>query len=571
LRDKGYYGFSREYVYFLTDTISEKLTASVGLGIKNPRDAGTDQSLPAFHPLYRIGNISIVTDFNTAEYLKDPGSYLSTSDTLKYQGTDLIFNDRLYMKPSLLESSVAFKSGSLFNQSLVDKTIESFSSLRNFKQIKVNFAPGAFISDSVQNLDCQILLSPVTKQSYDLSFEGTYSSGNIGVAGNLIYKHRNFLRGAENLEVKFKGAVEFLSDAVADFNTMVELGVDARLEVPRSWIPFTRNKAFTYGKPHSSVSLSYNYQQRPDFTRSIANAAYGYNWKGLLTRHQINIFELNYVNVTEMSETFYNIIKGTYIENSFRSHVVPAFNYTLTFTDQEINKENSFFYIRIRPEIAGNLFYGFSSLSGKDRPENGFEFFGTPYSQYAEADIDLRYQWVMSSANRMAFRFFTGAGYPYGNSDAMPFEKKYFSGGSTGIRAWQVRSLGPGSYVLPEDQVHLYPNQLGDVKLEANVEYRFDLFSVVKGAVFLDAGNIWAINNSDERPGAVFKASTFYKEIAVGTGFGIRADLSYFIGRLDLGIKLRDPGTPDGPKWIIGYRAYQWQDFVLNFGIGYPF
>ncbi len=571
LRDNGYYGFSREYVYFLTDTISQQLKAHVGLGIKNPQDATADQSLPAFHPLYRIGDISIVTDFNTAEYLKDPSSYLSTSDTLNYKGTNLIFKDHLYMRPSLFESSVAFKSGSLFSQALVDKTIESFSSLRSFKQIKVNFAPGEFITDSTQKLDCQILLAPVTKQSYDISLEGTYSSGNIGMAGNLIYKHRNFLRGAENFELKFKGAVEFLSDVVEDFNRMVEFGVDTRLDVPRSWIPFTRNKTFTYGKPHSSVSLSYNYQRRPDFTRTIANASYGYNWKSLLTRHQISILEFNYVNVTAMSDKFYEIIKGTYIENSFRSHVVPAFNYTFTYTDQDINKESSFFYLRIRPEISGNLFYGVSELSGRDRPDNGYEFFGTPFSQYAEADIDLRYHWVINSSNRMAFRFFSGAGYPYGNSDAMPFEKKYFSGGSNGIRAWQVRSLGPGSYVLPEDQVHLYPNQLGDVKLEANVEYRFDLFSVIKGAVFLDAGNIWAIHTTDERPGAVFKASTFLQEVAVGTGFGIRADLSYFIGRLDLGIKLRDPGTPDGPRWIPGYRSYTWQDFVLNFGIGYPF
>ena len=150
-------------------------------------------------------------------------------------------------------------------------------------------------------------------------------------------------------------------------------------------------------------------------------------------------------------------------------------------------------------------------------------------------------------------------------------EKKYFSGGSSGIRAWQVRSLGPGSYVIPDDQKGLYPNQLGDIKLEANAEYRFDLFAMLKGAIFIDAGNIWAISSSDNRPGAVFKGSGFYREIAVGTGLGIRADLSYFIVRLDLGIKLRDPGTPDGPKWIPGYRKYRWSDFVLNFGIGYPF
>lgn len=259
------------------------------------------------------------------------------------------------------------------------------------------------------------------------------------------------------------------------------------------------------------------------------------------------------------------------MENSFRSHVVPALNYTYTFTNQEVNKQSSFLYLRLRPEIAGNLFWAYNRAAGTVRPENGYEFLKTPYSQYAEADIDLRYHWVVNSANKIAFRLFTGVGVPYGNSDAMPFEKKYFSGGSSGIRAWQVRSLGPGSYVMPADQKGLYPNQLGDIKLEANAEYRFDLFSIFKGALFIDAGNIWAINSSDERPGSVFKGSEFYREIAVGTGFGLRADLSYFIGRLDLGIKLRDPGNPEGPRWIPGYRKYQWSDFVLNFGIGYPF
>jgi len=571
LRNNGYYGFSREYVYFQADTMGEDNRVDVWMGVKNPIDASTDVPRLGFHPKYLIGDIKIRTDFNTADYLRDPNTYLLKSDSIKYLGTTFQFNNRLTLRPSIVHSSMAFKSGDLFSQNSVDKTIESFSSLRNFKQIKINFTPKGNPGDSVQLLDCQVLLSPMVRQLYDISLEGTYSSGNIGMAGNLIYKNRNLARGAENFELKFKGAVEVLANAVADFNKMVEFGVDARLEVPRSWIPFSKENNSKFGKPHSSVNISFNYQQRPDFTRTIANAAYGYNWKSALSRHQVNIFELNYVNVTKMSDRFYQIIKGTYVESSFRSHMVPALNYTYTYSNQEVNKERSFIYLRLRPEIAGNLFYGYNQLAGNVKPENGYELFNTPISQYAEADIDLRYQWVISPSNKIAFRFFAGAGYPYGNSDAIPFEKKYFSGGSSGIRAWQVRSLGPGSYVIPDDQKGLYPNQLGDIKLEVNAEYRFDLFSIVKGAIFIDAGNIWAVNSSDERPGSVFQANSFYREVAVGTGFGIRADLSYFIGRLDLGIKLRDPGTIDGPQWIPGYRKYKFNDMVLNFGIGYPF
>jgi len=571
LRDNGYYGFSREYVYFRADTLKGNHKVDVWMCIKNPKDALDDISLMKFHPLFQIGDISIKTDFNTSDYLRDTANYLIESDTLNYLGTHLLYNGRLNMKPSLLHSMVAFNPGSLFNQSSVDRTIESFSALRNFKQIKVNFTPTGNPTDSIQKLDCQIFLSPMTRQSYDVSLEGTYSSGNFGMAGNLSYKNRNLLHGAESFELKFKGAMEFLANSESDFDRMVEFGVDARLEVPRSWIPFSGKQSSALGKPHSSVNLSYNYQKRPDFTRTIANAAYGYNWKSALSLHQVNIFEFNYVNVTQLSETFYKVIQGTYIENSFRSHMVPAINYTYTFSNQEVNKQSSFFYVRVRPELAGNTFYWYNQLAGNVKSENGYEVFQTPFSQYAEADVDLRYHWVINPGNNMAFRLFAGAGYPYGNSDAMPFEKKYFSGGSTGIRAWQVRSLGPGSYVIPDNQKGLYPNQLGDIKLEANAEYRFDLFSMLKGAVFVDAGNIWAINSSDEREGAVFTFPDFLKQIAIGTGLGIRADLSYFIGRLDLGIKLRDPGTANGPQWIPGNRKYRWSDFVLNFGIGYPF
>jgi hypothetical protein len=423
LRDKGYYGFSREYVYFQVDTMKGNRRADVWMGIKNPKDAMNDVSLMNFHPLYRIGDISIITDFNTSDYLRDPGSYLAASDTISYAGSHFVFKDRLNLKPALLHSSVAFATDSLFSQSQVDKTIESFSSLRNFKQIKVNFTPRGNPTDSVQKLDCQILLSPMIRQSYDVSLEGTYSSGNIGMAGNLIYKNRNLLKGAENFEMKFKGAVEFLANAESEFNRMVEFGVDTRLEVPRSWIPFSNQQNPVFGKPHSSFNLSYNYQRRPDFTRTIANVAYGYNWKSPLSRHQINIVEFNYVNVTKMSDRFYQIIKGTYVENSFRSHVVPAFNYTYTFTDQEVNKQSSFFYVRVRPEIAGNLFWGYNRMAGQIKPENGYELFGTPFSQYVEADVDLRYHMVINSTNKMAFRFFAGAGYPYGNTDAMPLKK----------------------------------------------------------------------------------------------------------------------------------------------------
>jgi len=232
---------------------------------------------------------------------------------------------------------------------------------------------------------------------------------------------------------------------------------------------------------------------------------------------------------------------------------------------------NDFIFFRIRPEVAGNLFSAGYYVAGTERRDKGYSFFDIPYSQYMMADMDLRYNRIFNESNRLVFRVYSGVGYPYGNASALPFEKKYFSGGSNGIRAWQVRSLGPGSYVLPDELKSRYPNQLGDIKLEANAEYRFDLFWQLNGALFLDAGNIWAISTADEREGAIFKANSFYKELAVGTGFGLRLDLSFVIIRLDLGAKLRDPGFNQGPAWLPKYDSYLREGLVLNFAIGYPF
>ncbi len=572
LLNNGYYGFSRDYTYFSADTLQFPGEVVLKLGVENPRISVAQNQTLDYHPRYRLGKVSLFADYNATDYLRDPETYLNGTDTLPFNGLNLLYAKELPHRPALLWSSVQLREGELFRQRNVDETIQSLSSLRNFRQINITYQPQPAGPDSAGNLDCMILLTPETRQSYDVAVEGTYSSGNIGFAGNLIYKHRNLMKGAEYFELKFKGAVELLADAVADFNRMVELGVETKLEVPRTWIPFFSVGSLQGAKPNSSFTLSYNYQQRPDFTRTIANAGFGYRWRtGVKISHWLNLLEFNYIHVANLSDAFYNIIKGTYIENSFRSHVIPAFNYTFTLSNQDVDKDKSFYYLRFRPEIAGNSLTAVNRLLDRERPEDGYNLFRTPYSQYTLADVDFRYNLVVNPTNRFAFRFFAGAGYPYGNLDALPFEKKYFSGGGNGIRAWQVRSLGPGRYVLPEDQKKYYPNQLADLKLEMNLEYRFDLFWKLKGALFLDAGNIWALSEADEREGALFRTDRFYQEIAIGTGFGMRLDFSFLLVRLDLGVKVRDPGTPDGPQWIIGYRQYRLSDFVLNFGIGYPF
>ncbi len=573
LTNLGFYGFSKEYIYYVADTFPDTHTVELKLGIQNPIIPGLFADTLDYHPRYKIRDIRIVGDFSPREYMQNPDQYFQSSDTISYEGIDFIYNKRLPVRKNLLHTSVYFHKGDVYNQSAVDKTYTAFQGLRNFKTTNIKFIPDDFSEeDSLTSLDCQIELSPSVRQRYEVALEGTHSSGNLGMAGNLIYKHRNIFNGAEDFELKFKGAIEFLANSASDFNRMIEFGVDARLDVPQFWLPVKAERLQQRYTPRTALNISYNYQQRPDFTRTIANASFGYIWKTPLRMlHEINIIDFKYVYVSDMSEEFSAYIRGKYIESSYQSHVVPALNYTLTYSSQSLNRDKDFLFFRFRPEIAGNLFSAGYYIVGTERPDQGYNFFDTPYAQYMMADVDLRYYKIINESNRFAFRLYSGVAYPYGNASALPFEKKYFSGGSNGIRAWQVRSLGPGRYVLPDELRTQYPNQLGDIKLEVNAEYRFDLFWQLKGAVFIDAGNIWAISSADEREGAIFKANSFSKEFAVGTGMGIRLDISFVVLRLDLGAKLRDPGLLQGPAWLPKYDSYFREGLVLNFAIGYPF
>jgi outer membrane protein assembly factor BamA len=253
-------------------------------------------------------------------------------------------------------------------------------------------------------------------------------------------------------------------------------------------------------------------------------------------------------------------------------------NYSFVYNTQELNSKKNYTFLKFNVESAGNLLQLISKASGQQLIQTVdtlglgtteyFRLLNTRFAQYVKSDLELRRGFIIDKYNSVVGRAFIGMGLPYGNFDVLPFEKKYFTGGANGIRAWQVRSLGPGTYVASPGA---YPNQSSDIKIEANLEYRFKLISILEGALFFDAGNIWAINRKDNRPGALFEFGKFYKQFAFGTGTGFRFDFNYFVFRLDLGMKLRKPADKFGEGWIIGNRPYTFDDFSLSFAIGYPF
>jgi len=280
-------------------------------------------------------------------------------------------------------------------------------------------------------------------------------------------------------------------------------------------------------------------------------------------------FEISLINTPFVSDSFALDLEGTYLFYAYQPHFITNQRYTMVYTNQRLNKETDFQYVRFNIETAGNLLYGIYSGFAETGPGESYQIFGVDYAQYFRADFEFRHYDYLDEGISLVYRGFIGASIPYLNSTAIPFEKQFFAGGSNSLRAWRVKSLGPGTFAGGLDSE--YPNQTADLKLEANIEYRFGLFWKLEGAFFLDAGNIWSLSAEDDREGAQFSINDFYRQFAVGTGFGTRLDFNFFLIRFDLGIQLVDPTRPQGARWLPGNASYTSDNFAFNIAIGYPF
>ena len=575
LKNRGYYNFTREYVFFTADSSAENNTVDLTIGLKKYlKRVGENEFDLQAHPRYRINKVFVYMNYDPRTSLTDPEKYLEQFDTILYRNMQLMYHGEIPVKPRVIAQSTFINPGDYFSQENVDRTYRNFFGLRLYRLINIRFRETENFSDTLNTplLDCFIQLTPSDLQSYTLELEGTNSSGDIGFGGNLLYQNRNLLGGAEIFDIKLKGGFETLrEDTRSGFENTYEYGIEGNLRIPKFLLPIRSVSFIQKYNPQTNFTLAYNYQRRPDYTRTIANFSFGYQWKGnAYTTHIVKPVEFNLVQLPYSTEAFLDLIRGTFLEYSYQDHLISETNYSFIFNNQDIRRSRDFIFFRFNIEFAGNALAAFHNLANSNKEDGSYQLFGTEFAQFYRNDIDFRYYQRISDASSMVYRIFAGGGLPYGNSRALPFEKKYFSGGANSIRAWQVRSLGPGSF-FDESDIS-FPNRNADLKLEANLEYRFDMFWVLKGAFFLDAGNIWAINNSDDREGAVFYPGTFYKEIAIGTGYGVRLDFSFFIFRLDLGMKLRNPAENEGNRWIPWDRKLNFRkDFVLNIGIGYPF
>lgn len=591
LNNNGYYLFTQDYIYFEVDTNLGNRKVNISIGIKNYAKKYNDRSdsiIETPHQRFKINNVYIQPDFISKEL------NAGRTDTLIIGDYHILHTDKLKYKTKVLLDAVFINKGEFYQVRNVEDTYNRISELKAYKSIKIFFTQ----MDST-NLDCYIQLSPIFKHAFTIETEGTNTAGNLGISGSFIFQNRNLFKGAEVLELRLKGGIaaqrivntttKNLTSNAREFNT-VEFGPELNIYVPRFLSPIKIN-ATKRSNPKTVFTSALNYQRRPDYTRTITNFSFGYTWKeSAKKRHTINPFVINFVKV-DLEQKFYDDllsnVQNRFILYSFSNHLSTSTRYSFTFNEQDLRKQKNFSYFKLNAESSGNILRGMYDLANiikpntlaKDR-EGRYTLLDIAYSQYLRVDADYRYYFNSSELNKIVFRIAGGIGKPLTNFKVLPFERSFFSGGANGIRAWQSRTLGPGSYF---NKVFSF-DQFGDGQLEGNIEYRFNLFKMLNGAFFIDAGNTWLSKPDITRPGGDFQFKRFYKEIAIGSGVGVRADFNFFIIRFDLGVKVRDPQFSEDNRWVIQHsfdRKWKQEYFTannreysylaFNIGIGYPF
>lgn len=577
LRNRGYYGFTKEFVTFNADTTAGSKEVDLTVRILPPYDSNPERNIIDTHREYLLRDIRVITDYSS---LRMPDlRNVAAADTVFYRDLEILYGKKQYLRPSVLYDNCFFRSGEPYRQADVNRTYEAFSRLNILKYINIRFLP---VPGEEGLLDAYILLTPEKSQSVAFELEGTNSEGDLGVAASVTYSHRNIGKGSETLTAKLRGAYESISGNLQGFihNRYMEYSFETDLSFPEFKFPFLREQFKRKIKATTQLNLSLNYQERPEYTRIIANAGWSYRWTEVnrRIRHIFSPIDINYVYLPESTLDFLDQIApdNPLLRYSYEDHFIMRLGYSFYFTnkrtprpwDRSLQKDVS--TLRVHVETAGNFLFLLSSIvsSRKNFHANPYKVFGINYSQYVKAECDYSLLHIFDHRNSLAFRAGFGIGIPYGNSGILPFEKRFYGGGANGVRGWDVRTLGPGSFP-GSNSVTDFIRQCGDIRFDLNAEYRAKLFWVLELGLFIDAGNIWTIRDYPSQPGGVFRFNKFYKQIAAAYGLGIRMDFDYFLIRFDMGMKAHNPAMGEEPWPLIHPR---WgRDHSFHFSIGYPF
>lgn len=558
LKSKGYYNFNNNFLIFEADT-NQYQNKKFDLFLKLKKNVPEKAIIP-----YKVKTINIYPNYNLKDSTKNSSIRFSNKN---------YYQDKEFFKPKYLDDFITLKEGEFYNPTKSKNTARRLSTIGAYKYVNIQYKElDTLANDNEGALEANIFLSPLTKRAIRAELQAVTKSNNFaGPTLGLVFSNRNLFGGGETLNISNSIGYETqISSGDNSGLSSLELEVKNELIFPRVIAPFSINDDFfEYSIPKTKTSLSATYLNRSDlYTLLSGTVLFGYVWNAnKYITYEFNPISVNYTRLSNTTSEFEQILDDNpFLLESFDQQFISGLTFSFTYNEMLSANKTHQFYLNSTLDVAGNSISLFAKESISGEPK---EFLGLEYAQYAKADLDFRYHFNFGSnyQQTLATRLFAGYGLAYGNSDVIPFVKQYYSGGPYSVRAFNTRSLGPGTYSDTDNQNSTsFFDRTGNIRLEANVEYRFPIYSFFKGAFFVDAGNVW---NSEENPtfnGDDKFSSNFLKELGIGAGFGVRIDVQGFVIRFDLAAPIQDPSLPKGER-----LDFQIDNPVFNFAIGYSF
>ena len=569
LKNAGYYFFTRDNIHYEVDSCFNNHTMEVTMHIAHNELASRR---------YYINDINIYPNFSLNRMFDTPSDSITLTTEVgrrKMQNKlNFYYFGKPNVKPETITQSINILKGGPYRQQNVSLTYSGLSNFQIFSNPNIEF--DTVPSDSLFLLDCRITMQQTNTRSFTVQAEGTNSDGDLGIKGSLSFTNRNIFHGAEVFQLSLKAGLEAQTIDLEVMNNGVfntkEIGVTGSILFPRFISPIPlRNFARDY-QPTTNLSLGFNTQVRYYYSRHIATASYSYDWKSnRRDHHTLTPIYLNTVKISNMKPVFEQLLFQEHNQrkkDQYTSHLLFGLKYSFVLNTQNLQKRNSFVYFRADFESSGNLISLFNNTKLINLNNGHHELFGISYAQYVRTNFDFRQHVSLDKDRWFVFREFLGLGLPYGNSKDLPFERSFYAGGTSSMRGWNYRGVGPGGYVPSDKDIE----KIGDLQLELNFEYRFPVYNIVNGAFFVDAGNVWTYWPNDDFPESEFAFNKFYKQIAIDAGLGIRLDLSFLIVRIDLARALRNPyQNANGHYWRFDYDDTDENNWRLIGGIGFPF
>lgn len=552
MRRRGYYYFDKSLLCYEADSSMYKQQVSLRMKMQDYVRLIPDSIKQRLYRQYTVSRVCFHMDFDLHHLPEDAQVTYENEPGYEYS-----YIGRRLLRASTLRKNCRIVPGELFDEAQVEQTYANLNGLGPVKYVDISFDP---VGEDM--LECHITISRNKLNTISAELEGTYSAGDWGIAAGVGYINKNIFRGAEQLSLRGRGSYEWRQNG----GRAIEANAEAGLTFPTN----------------VRLNIAYNYQKRPDeYTRTIANAGVYYSLKKARSRwnHTFNLVDISYIYLPWMSEQFKSdfLDKSSVLKTSYEDHFILDWGYRCSYSGQNPRQPyRSYANFSASLETAGNLLYGISKIANLPTNENDqYTIFKIPYAQYAKADVNFAYHHFIRPQHQMVYHVGVGVAVPYLNASVIPFEKRYFSGGSNSVRGWQARTLGPGAFRGNGNGL-VYDLQAGDIRLDLNLEYRYKVLSFLELAAFLDAGNIWTIRDYEQQPYGVFRFSEFYKQLAFSYGVGVRLDFSILIFRVDFGVKLHDPtrlyGALAGTQWRTVANGLCWKDdMTFHFAIGYPF